>query len=150
MKGFLHKDLSISSLMSKVPVEGHNVVTHATDTIHITYACSNFQRERSTNDVTLCRDQCTLPPVYRLQAEGCWERIHMWHANLLLTDVNSISLHGRGIFVEVHSRVATHIRYISYKFYCHMSIITGTIKVFSAQFEGIFMKIHTCGTTPYR
>jgi hypothetical protein len=110
MKSFLNKDLSTSSLMSQVPVEGHNVATHVMDTTHITYACSNFQLYRSTNDVTLRRDQCSIPPVSWLPAEGCWERIHMWHATSLLNDVNSISLHGVGIFVKIHTRVATHIR----------------------------------------
>jgi hypothetical protein len=124
MKGFLNKDLSTSSLMSQVPVEGHNV-THATDTTHITYAFSNFQRDRSTNDVTLRRDNCTLPPVSRLPAEGCWEKIRMWQATSLLIDVNSISLQSREIFVKIHTRVAIHIRYIWYKFHCAISIITG-------------------------
>ena len=125
-KGCFNKDLRTSSLISQVPVEGHNV-THVTDTTHTTYACSNFQRVRSTNDVTLCRDKCTLPPVSLLQAEGCWEMIHVWHATSLLTDVNSVSLHGRGIFVKVHTRVVTHIRYIWYTFHCDRPKITGTL-----------------------
>jgi hypothetical protein len=51
----------------------------------------------------------------------------MWHETLLLTDVNSISLHGRGIFVKIHTRVAKHICYIWYIFRCDRSIITGTL-----------------------
>jgi hypothetical protein len=38
IKEYLHEDLKgcISSLVSRVAVEGHNVVTHVTDTTHIT------------------------------------------------------------------------------------------------------------------
>ena len=108
--------------MSQVPVEERNVVTHATGTTHITYACSNFQRDRSTNDVTLGRDNCTLPPVSRLTAKGCWEKIHMWHSTSLLTDVNSISLYNRWIFVKIHARLAIHIRYIWHNFHCATSL----------------------------
>ena len=76
------------------------------------------------------------------------ERIHMWQATSLLSDVNSTSLHGGGIFVKIHTRVATHIRYMWYTFRCDRPIITRTLhehqkSVFSAQLEGIFVKIHT-------
>ena len=80
---------------------------------------------------------------------------HMWHATSLPTGVNSISLYGRGIFVKVHTRVVTHVRYIWYKFRCDRPIITRTLhehqkSFLSAQFEGIFMKIHTRVATHIR
>jgi len=51
----------------------------------------------------------------------------MRHETLFLTDVNSISLHGRRIFVKIHTRVKKHIRNIWYIFHCDRSIITGTL-----------------------
>jgi len=118
--------------MSQVPAEGHKVVTHATDTTHT--LLTHFLI------FSVIVQQMTSLYV----GTNVLFRLYLGHKRRnartgFICGMQPRSFHGTGIFVKVHARVVTHIRYIWYKFRYDRPIITRTLhehqkSVFSAQF----------------